>query len=232
MAKRGHKKPNRKFRIFILILSFIFIIGLSIFLLCYYVLDVKAKTIIIHGNEIVSDKEILEIANIEDYPSFFSSKDSAIKKRLKSDAFIEAVKIKRNIFLQMHIYITENKPLFIREDTNMIVFDVKKETKNDAYQSLDVPYLINYVPNKKYDELIKKLKQIDYNLLKKISQIKYEPTKYDEDRFVLYMNDSNRVYINLPKFKSFNKYDKMVTKFEGKTGKLYLDSGNYFEIDK
>ena len=60
----------------------------------------------------------------------------------------------------------------------------------------------------------------------------YSPTKYDEDRFILYMNDSNRVYINLPKFKSFNKYDEMVTKFEGKTGRLYLDSGNYFEIDK
>ena len=55
---------------------------------------------------------------------------------------------------------------------------------------------------------------------------------YDEDRFILYMNDSNRVYINLPKFKNFNDYDKMVTKFEGKTGKLYLDSGNYFEYDK
>ena len=60
----------------------------------------------------------------------------------------------------------------------------------------------------------------------------YSPTKYDEDRFILYMNDSNRVYINLPKFKSFNKYDEMVTKLEGKTGKLFLDSGNYFEIDK
>ena len=33
------------------------------------------------------------------------------------------------------------------------------------------------------------------------------------------------------KFKSLNKYDEMVTKFEGKTGVLYLDSGNYFEID-
>ena len=67
---------------------------------------------------------------------------------------------------------------------------------------------------------------------KKISDIKYYPNKYDEDRFVLYMNDSNKVYINLAKFKNINKYDEMVTKFEGKTGTLYLDSGNYFSIDK
>ena len=76
------------------------------------------------------------------------------------------------------------------------------------------------------------MNKIDYALIKKISQIKYDPTKYDEDRFILYMNDSNRVYINLPKFKNFNKYEEMVSKFEGKTGILYLDSGNYFEIDK
>ena len=114
----------------------------------------------------------------------------------------------------------------------MIVFDKNSEIKNDSSLNLNIPYLINYVPNTKYEDLIEKLQKIDYNLLKKISQIKYEPTKYDDDRFILYMNDSNRVYINLPKFKNFNDYDKMVTKFEGKTGKLYLDSGNYFEYDK
>ena len=231
MSKKVRKK-NKKFRIFILVLSFLLIIGLSIFLLCYYVLDVKTKAIIIHGNNIITDSEVLELSNLEDYPNFFSANDSAIKKKLTSNPFIKSVKIKRNVFLQLHIYITENKPLFIREDTNMIVFDVKNETKNDIGKTLDVPSLINYVPNTKYDELIKKLKQIDYGLLKKVSQIKYEPTKYDEDRFILFMNDSNRVYINLPKFKSFNKYNQMVTKFEGKIGKLYLDSGNYFEIDK
>lgn len=231
MSKKVRKK-NRKFRIFVLILSVFLIIGLSIFLLCSYVFDVKARAVVIHGNSFITDNDVLELANLVDYPNFFLAKDKTIKKDLIDNPFIKDVKIKRNIFLQLHIYITENKPLFIREDTNMIVFDVKNETKNDIDKNLGVPSLVNYVPNTKYDELIKKLKQIDYSLLKKISQIKYDPTKYDEDRFILYMNDSNRVYINLPKFKSFNKYNQMVTKFEGKTGNLFLDSGNYFEIDK
>lgn len=231
MSKKVRKK-NKKLRIFILILSFFIIVGLSIFLLCSYVFDIKAKAIVIHGNTILKDQEILEMADIEDYPNFFISNDRSIKKKLKESPFIADVKIKRNPLFQLHIYVSENKPLFVREDTNVIVFDVKNEVKNDTDRDMDIPSLINYVPNTKYDELIKKLKQIDYDLLKKISQIKYEPTKYDEDRFILYMNDSNRVYINLPKFKNFNNYNKMVTKLEGKTGKLYLDSGNYFEIDK
>lgn len=231
MAKRVRKK-NKKLRIFFLIFTMLVIILLSIFLLCSCVLDVKTNAIIFHGNSFLTDSELIEIANLRDYPNFFSANTKSIKKKLSNNAFISNVKIKRNVLFQMHVYVTENKPLFIREDTNMIVFDNNKEVKNDIKKVLDVPSLVNYVPNTKYAELIKKLKQIDYNLLKKISQIKYDPNKYDEDRFILYMNDSNRVYINLPKFKSFNKYDAMVTKLEGKTGKLYLDSGNYFEIDK
>ena len=76
------------------------------------------------------------------------------------------------------------------------------------------------------------MENIDNSIINKISDIKYDPNEYDEDRFLLYMNDSNKVYINLPKFKNLNKYNEMVTKFEGKVGTLYLDSGNYFEIEK
>ena len=232
MSKKVRRKPNKKFRIFILILSTLALIALCIFLLCSYVFEVKTKAVIIHGNNIISDNEVLEIADIIDYPNFFLMNVKSIENKLEKDVFIKDVKVSRNVFFQLHIYINENKPLFIREDINKIVFDKNNEVSNNTNKVFDAPYLINYVPNTKYNELIKKLKQIDYGLLKRVSQIKYAPTKYDEDRFILYMNDSNRVYINLPKFKNFNNYDKMVTKFEGKTGKLFLDSGNYFEIDK
>jgi cell division septal protein FtsQ len=195
------------------------------------VFDIKTKAVIIHGNNIITDKEVLELADMKDYPSFFTLKTRAIEKKLEKSPFIKEAELRRGLYFQIHLYITENKPLFIREDTNKIIFEDGKE-ENNEYDSLEIPSLINYVPNTKYPELIKKLNQINYNLLKRVSQIKYEPNKYDDARFILYMNDSNRVYINLPKFKSFNDYDKMVTKFEGKTGKLYLDSGNYFEIDK
>lgn len=232
MAKRNKKRVSKKVKVFLSLILFIILTIISSVLLCTYVFDVKAKAIIIHGNDIVTDEEVLESINMVDYPNFFLANSKDIKKALKTNGFINKVTVKKNVFMQIHIYVEENKPLFIREDTNMIVFDKNSEIPNDKTKELTVPYLINYVPNTKYDEFIKKMKLIDYNLIKKISQIKYEPTKYDEDRFVLYMNDSNRVYINLPKFKSFNRYDEMVTKFEGKTGKLYLDSGNYFEIDK
>ena len=226
------KRTKKSVKIFILITSVFLLSFVSLFLLCAYVFEVKAKAVIIKGNNIISDNKILEYANIVDYPNFLLSSSKDIEKKLEKQSFIKDAKVKKNILFQIHINVEESKPLFIREDTNKIVLSDKTEIDNKEEFNLDIPYLINYVPNTKYSKLIKKVNEIDYGLLKKISQIKYDPNKYDEDRFLLYMNDSNRVYINLPKFKSFNKYDEMVTKFEGKTGTLYLDSGNYFEIDK
>ena len=69
-----------------------------------------------------------------------------------------------------------------------------------------------------------------YKLKQKISEIKYDPNTIDEDRFFLYMNDGNYVYITLTKIELLNKYNHAITKLEGKKGTLYLDSGNYFEI--
>lgn len=232
MKKRKERKKRKWLRIlFLLFLLFAFL-AFIITILGAYVFDTTIKTVIIHDNSFYTNEQILEMSDLTDYPNFFLVNTSKIEKSLKDNDLIKNAKVKRDLKLQLHVYIEEEKPLFIREDTNKIVFDKDKEIDNDKSKYLAIPYLINYVPNTRYNNFIDKLKEIDYSLLSKISQIKYDPSKYDEDRFLFYMNDSNRVYVNTPKLKLFNKYNDMVTKFEGKTGTLYLDSGNYFEIDK
>lgn len=232
MSKNKRKKKRKKFRVFLLVIGLLLLFSFIFIMLGAYVLKINTNAIIIKGNDIINDEIILKESGLKDYPNFFLTSSNNIEKKLKQNNFIKEAKVNKNLFFQITINIKENKPLFIREDTNMIVLDNSKEIKNDSSLELNIPYLVNYVPDTKYKELIKKFNKIDYSLIKKISQIMYSPTKYDEDRFILYMNDSNRVYINLPKFKNFDKYNEMVQKFEGKTGKLYLDSGNYFEIDK
>lgn len=232
MSKKKVKKKRSKLSLFLLFLVFLFIFVFIIVMLCAYVFKVPTRAIVIHGNSIISDQEILEISDLIDYPNFMLTSSSDIEKSIKSDSFVKSVSVRKGLFFEIDIYVDEYKPFFIREDVNKVVTSDFKEIDNVNEYNISVPYLVNYVPDTKYKELIEKMGKVDYSLIKKISQIMYSPTKYDEDRFILYMNDSNRVYINLPKFKSFDKYDEMVTKFEGKTGRLYLDSGNYFEIDK
>lgn len=229
--KNKDKRKKRGFRIFLVILFFTVLIGFIFLLLGAYVFETKIKTIVVHDNNILTDEEIIALAELENYPNFYLTTSSSIEKNIEKSDFIEKVEVKKNLFFEVDIYVTENKPLFIREDTDKIVFQDGQEIANSNEYNLDIPHLVNYVPDTKYSDLLKKMDSINYKIVKKISDIRYYPNKYDEDRFLLYMNDSNRVYINLPKFKSLNKYDEMVTKFEGKTGVLYLDSGNYFEID-
>ena len=89
---------------------------------------------------------------------------------------------------------------------------------------------MNYVPDKKYKSFIKGMKSVDTDILGKISDIEYIPNDYDKDRFLLYMDDGNMVYLTLTKFKMINYYNNVLEQLEGKHGILYLDSGNHFQI--
>ena len=94
---------------------------------------------------------------------------------------------------------------------------------------LEVPILINDVDLEVYDKMIEKFSLIDNEVLLKISEIEYAKIDVDKERFLLYMNDGNYVYVTLSKIESLNKYEEIYNNLEGKVGIIYLDSGNYFE---
>ena len=74
------------------------------------------------------------------------------------------------------------------------------------------------------------MKQVNPEIKQKISEISYLPNDYDKDRFLLYMDDGNSVYLTLTKFKMINYYNEVLPQLDGKKGILYLDSGNHFQI--
>lgn len=226
MAKKLVKKRKIKF---VNLLLVILILGVFA-LLIYTLLNSKTKNIVIIGTDHLNDDEIIEKAGIKDYPSFFLTKTSKMKKELEKDPFIEKVTIKRKFYHVLELTIKENKPLFINVTNQTVVLENKKEVKlndNDTYR---VPRVMNYVPDTKYASLIEHIRKIDTNILGKISEITYVPNDYDKDRFLLYMDDDNTVYLTLTKFKMINYYNKVLTQLDGRKGILYLDSGNHFQI--
>ena len=74
------------------------------------------------------------------------------------------------------------------------------------------------------------MSQVKDDALSKISDIEYQPNEFDKDRFLLYMDDGNMVYLTLTKFKMINRYNEVLSQLEGHKGILYLDSGNHFKI--
>lgn len=226
------KRAKRGFRIFLLLFVAIIIFSVIVVLLCAYVFKISVKQIIVHDNKLIPDENIIELSKLNEDSNFLLTTKTGIKKNIKKDELVKKVKVKKNLSFEIHLFVEEEKPILYREDNKKLVLNNEKEIEKKDYYKLNVPSLVNYVPDKVYKKLIKKMDEADYEIIGKISDIKYYPNNYDDERFVLYMVDSNIVYINLPKFKSINKYDDMVEKFEGKTGKLYLDSGNYFEYNK
>ena len=222
------KKVKKKIRIRILpIIIIIFILTLlsgSVYLLSL----IPNKNIYISGNNYLKDQEIIELAKIENYPSFLKTRTKDIKKNIKKSPYVKSVTIKKKILGIVEIQIEEYNILFRKEENNKIVLEDKEELiDNEKYQ---VPILLNYIPDTKYDSFIKGMNQVTPSIKNQISEIRYYPNTQDEDRFLLYMNDGNYVYLTLTKFKQINYYEDVLEKLDGKKGILYLDSGNHFKI--
>ena len=221
------KVKRRKFNIkkFSLFIFFLLCIIIGI----YYLLKMPIKNIIISGTYYLSDELIIEASGIENYPSFIKTTKTSLEKKLKTIDIIKDVQIHKKWGGILEIEVTEKKILFVERSTGKYILEDKTE-EDLTYQINGIPTLINFVVDDIKDKLIEKLSEVDYEVITKISEIEYSPTTYDEERFILYMNDENTVYITLNKIYEFKKYIEIKKQLEGKKGILYLDSGNYFEI--
>ena len=224
MAKKVKKKIRIRILPNIIIIFILTLLSGSVYLLSL----IPIKNIYISGNNYLKDQEIIELAKIENYPSFLKTRTKDIKKNIKKSPYVKSVTIKKKILGIVEIQIEEYNILFRKEENNKIVLEDKEELiDNEKYQ---VPILLNYIPDTKYDSFIKGMNQVTPSIKNQISEIRYYPNTQDEDRFLLYMNDGNYVYLTLTKFKQINYYEDVLEKLDGKKGILYLDSGNHFKI--
>lgn len=225
MAKRRRKKRKLKIKNILIFITTL----ITIALIAYYCITLPIKNIYIKGNSIIADNEIIEESEIYDYPSFLLTSSFKIEYKLKKNKFIDKVKVRKKIGNIIEINITEQKPLAIIEENNQVILSSGNIVDN-IYNINDAPILVNSIKEEIYDNFIDKFSKIDINILRQISQIEYSPTNVDNSRFMLYMNDSNIVYITLTKIDKLNKYNKIKDKMNDKTGIIYLDSGNYVEL--
>ena len=219
---RKVKVKKKKIKVMPLLIFLVVLIVL--FIILKVVLSMKTKNIIIVGNDLISDQTIIEEANLTNYPEFFKVSTRKMKKKLLSNPYIKSVKIERKLFNTFKIIIEEEKILLYDYPNQNYILSNGKEIISDK-EYLGVPTLLNHVSDTVYDRFINKLDKLNPDVLKQISEIKYDPSSYDETRFFLTMNDGNYVYINIPNFKSLDLYNKIYPNFDGHKGILYLDSG-------
>ena len=224
------KKVKKKKRLKIVpFLLFIIIIAFTVFL-GDLIINSKIKNIVIKGNKIITDQQIIDEAGINNYPSFYKTTSYSIKKSLEKNPLVKKAVIKKNFYHVITVEIKEHKVLLKKESTGKLVLDNMNEVTTDQNIPYTIPRLVNDVPEDKYKVLLKNLLKVKSSVRSSISEFYYDPNEFDKDRFLLYMDDGNSVYITLTKFRMINYYNDVLPQLDGKKGILYLDSGNHFQI--
>ncbi len=220
MAKRKKRKVKKKNLFLFFCFVTVFLLGLS------FMMDICINNVIVKGNILYEDYDIIKKAHLDDYPSSLANLSFNIKKTLEKDPYIKKANVYKTSLDKVVIEVKENLPLFYYLPTKKTVLIDKSQTDDN----FPVPTVINYVPDKIYALLLDKLSNVDYNIIKRISEIKYDPNDVDDERFLFTMNDGNYIYVTLEKLDKVNKYLDIIKSFNNKKGILYLDSGEYFEI--
>lgn len=219
--KKVKHKLNKKALLVILLALYLMIMTF------YYVFTMPIKSILINGNTLVSDSDIIKAANIGNYPSIFKVSSKSIINNVNKLNFIEEVDVSKSISGIITINVKESKVLFLNKLNNTYVLSNKEEINCSEVELNGIPTLVNYVPSDIYEDLIEKLSEIDSDIISSISEIEYNPDIKDEvtineGRFILRMNDGNHIYIDIVNFENLNKYKIIYSSLDEK-GVLHLD---------
>lgn len=217
------KKRKLKIKKILITLLIISMLILSFF----YIKNLPITNIYITGSNNISDKEIIELSGISNYPPFLETKKSSIKNNLLKNNYIKDVKVEKKIWGKIYIDITEKKILAFY-DNKLLTED--NLLLDNIYNVTDVPLLNGDDVSIIRERFTSKFNQVNNDVLLKISEISYVPNEVDNERFILKMNDGNLVYVTLTKLTKLNKYNSIYSGLEGKKGIIYLDSGDYVEV--
>lgn len=223
MQKKVHRKLNKKALLVIVLTLYLFIMAF------YYCFNLPIKSIVIKGNTNTLDEEIIKLGNINSYNKILGLNTKKVKNDIMENKAITSVKIKKQLNGTLLIDVKEQNILFYNLLNKVYVYENGKTSEN-VNNKLGIPTLINYTPSDIYDNLIKKLNNINIDILKKVSEIEYSPDiknekVIDKNRFLLRMNDGNYIYINLANMDNLNKYEEIyATLDEKQKGILNLDS--------
>ena len=208
---------------------FLLLLGYLLFVFGMYIYKLPVKNIYIKGNNILTDQEIIDAAKLKNYPSIHKYSSSKIAKNIKSIELVEDVKVRKNIYGKVTITISEAKPLFYyRNDDKIYLSNNKIVSNNSKY--VGIPILVNYVPKKIMDDLIKYFVELNDDVIKQINEIEYSPDEkegvtLDENRFIFRMNDTNTVFIDTLNIAKLNNYQKIIAALEDDVhGYIFLNS--------
>ena len=117
MGKKVKKKRIRILPCIILLLVLCFL-----YIIISFLYNIPVKNIFVYGNNILNDQEIIDIAELDDYPKYYSFTKRKLVKKLEQNPYIEEVTIKRSFFHVIKIYVKEYRHLLVKNEQNNFLY--------------------------------------------------------------------------------------------------------------
>lgn len=226
--KKKKKKLNIKRTIVFLL--FLYIVGYMI----YVVVTEPIKHIEISGNYYISDLEIIEVANIKNYPPIFKYTNKTLENKIKKLDLVEDVDVKKWFGFILKINVNENKILFYYQNTDKIVLSNGNIIDNNYKYLTGIPILVNTMESDILKKFIESFSKVDNDIISEINEIEYYPDYnssgevIDKNRFKIIMNDGNTVITDTNTCSILNKYNDIFASLGDKKGTLYLNDNLVF----
>ncbi len=192
----------------------------------------KVKDIVVSGNYLTSEEEILNSFNIDIDDNFYISYFYEIEGNVnKIETVSQTIVTRENGVI--NIDVIEKNILFSTPSLTVIEGGI---VLNETYDIASI-YFDNFEEYLNKEMFIQEMDRIHSNSKESfnhISQISYDPTDVNPDRLAIYMRDTNLMYINdyeLSYYISnyFNILDKLYSEIGVKYGELHFDVGSEFK---
>ena len=200
------KKVKKKVKLKFIPLLLMFLILVMLFFLFKHISKIKPSLILIRGNELLSDREIINEGNLREFKYF--SFNNTSKEKIKKNKIIKKVDIKRKFLFTIEVTIEEKKVILYEKTSSLYILEDNEKVKIN--KNIEVPVLNNKIINTVEKSFINKFSLLNKSVKYRISEIFYQPTEYDSALFLMYMKDGNHVYVNVSNLEKLNHYDKTV----------------------
>lgn len=234
-TSNNSKKKNKIIKYLILILLLIILIILFMMSSVFNIKEIK----VVNNNKIQTE-EIINLSTLKINNNMFKTTNKIIRNNMKTNAYIENVKIKRSINGVVTLDITERKPTYMLKFANAYVY-----INNQGYMlemsetPLELPTIIGFeTPTEEIKEgnrlIVEDLKKLEdvIKIMNAISENTLSATIDNIDitektNYKLTINSENKI-INFGEATNINvkllKIEEIIQKEKGKEGEIYFQN--------
>jgi len=192
------------------------------------------QTVQVKGNELIDENEIIELTEITNKTNIWMIHKKQVLHSLLEHSLIKDATIERQLPQSVQINIEEHPVIgYIYEDNTfhpvlengMIVTTAEITHKGDG------PVLNNFTDEQFLQRMAEELRDVPVEIFQLISEVNWEPTKKNQYKITLFMNDGYIVKTTIRNFANKIKpYPSIVSQLdENEKGIIHMDVGTYFE---